>query len=251
VIASRAELLVALGKASSISDADLALLNTIHPRAERAVKSYMQCDIEYAQKTEYLPIGRQAESDVNLEAFGMVNGRVVRESRRSRLDKLQLKHTPVITTDLAVYEDTGAYAGQASGAFAAATLLTSGTEYYLDLDDASLSRSGQLVRIGGTWSTEPRSIKVTYNGGWTATQLDAEAAPIKEAVVIAAARAYWGWKTNAATDGKGAMASESIGKYSVSYGGASAVAGSGLMVDVPEEAQRLLQPFRNYGRYLM
>jgi len=248
VITSRAEILVAIGKGSTISDADLGLLDSVHARAERAVKSYMQNDLEFGTHTEYLPIGQELHGDVSLEDYGMVGGQVVREGRYSRLSRLQLKHIPVWSTSLAVYEDTGAYAGQADDAFGSSTLLTAGTDFYLDMDDTTFSRSGALIRIGGTWPSEPRTVKATYSGGWTAAQFDAEAAPIKEAVIITAARAFWGWKSNQSSSGAGPVTAESIGKYSVSYGGGSAVAGSGLVVNVPQEAQLLLQPFRNYGR---
>jgi hypothetical protein len=57
---------------------------------------------------------------------------------------LLLRQTPVVSVS-SVYLDTGAYFGQASGAFAASTLLAAGTDYALD------SRRGFLVRIGGVW----------------------------------------------------------------------------------------------------
>lgn len=57
---------------------------------------------------------------------------------------LVLRETPVVSI-ASVYLDSGAYFGQASGAFAAATLLTAGVDYALD------ARRGFLVKIGGIW----------------------------------------------------------------------------------------------------
>jgi hypothetical protein len=57
---------------------------------------------------------------------------------------LVLRESPVVSIS-SVYLDSGAYFAQASGAFAADTLLTAGVDYALD------ARRGFLVKIGGVW----------------------------------------------------------------------------------------------------
>lgn len=100
-------------------------------------------------------------------------------------NELLLKHIPVqsITN---VWLDPAGYYGNPSGAFASSTLLTEGVDYVLDRDDASesdQSRSGMLIKIGGTiWPrpaartlglltltrTNPHgNIKVQYVGGYS------------------------------------------------------------------------------------
>lgn len=107
--------------------------------------------------------------------------------------ELLLRHPPVRSIT-SVYEDSGAYYGEASGAFASTSLLTAGTDYCLARDNAAeneVSRSGVLLRIGGYW---PRSIvrgegmlaasaapglgniKVTYLTGWAPIPDDLSAA---------------------------------------------------------------------------
>jgi len=258
MIVSLGELLTYMGIASTISDADRALLNMLHKMSEQAIKGHerIQNDLEYAQHTEYLPIGDtgQSRGEVTLDDYGMANGRVVAEARYGRMDRLQLRHTPVVDDDnLAVYEDTDAYAGQGSDAFAAATLLTKGTDYFLDVDDPDngISRTGHLVRCSGTWSQEPRSIKVVYYGGFTAAQFDAGiATPIKEAVILTVVKAYYQAKTNQQSQGAGPIKSESIGKYAATYGSSVADANSGMVITIPPEALEKLEPFMNLGRYL-
>jgi len=251
MIANRSEILAWLRKSSSLETADIALLEMLHPLVEQAVKDELANDIEYAQHTQYLPLGSQIQQDVTLADYDMVNGRVISAGRYSRSSRLQLRHTPVWTTDLAVYEDTGGYAGQGSGVFSASTLLTGGTDYYLDLDDESYSESGILIRASGTWSAEPRSIKVVYYGGWQRSHFDGGAASaIKLATILAVAKSFNESQANATSGGAGAIVSESIGKYSATYG-QSATANTGLVITLPGESLDLLQKFRNYGEYLV
>jgi hypothetical protein len=146
--------------------------------------------------------------------------------------ELLLRHCPVRSIT-SVYEDSGAYYGEASGAFAASTLLTAGTDYCLARDNAAeneVSRSGVLLRIGGYW---PRStvrsegmlaasaapglgnVKVTYLTGWAPIPADLRAATHSLAVQM----------MQGATVG-GPLQSESLDYYS--YQLATAAKGSPL-----------------------
>lgn len=97
--------------------------------------------------------------------------------------ELVLRQRPVQSIT-SVYEDAGAYYGEASGAFAASSLLTAGSDYCLKRDHgtgAVVSESGILLRIGSAWpsASERRgnnlvaqeveglgNIKVTYVTGY-------------------------------------------------------------------------------------
>lgn len=115
---------------------------------------------------------------------------------------LPLKARPVYASPaVQVWEDKDGAWGAASGAFASATALTYGTDFTLKVDDGStLSRSGLLVRLGGTWEKRwyreagrlspflgpsRGSIKVTYTGGYTADTLPG---PLREAAVFLIAK---------------------------------------------------------------
>ena len=109
-----------------------------------------------------------------------------------------------------------------------------------------LSRSGILRRVGA-WAVEPRTVKVTYYGGWAAEQLYGRSAgAVRLAAIKTVANAFWAARSNADSKGKGPKTSESIGKYSYSVGG-NAV--NNLASNVPPDAIELLQTFRSY-RYL-
>lgn len=97
----------------------------------------------------------------------------------------RLRNTPVTFSGLtSIYYDTSANFGRGASDFAAATLLTEGTDYVLEVDQADgvTSLGGSVRRINNVWAsrivrdrgrlsayTEPRRghIKVTYTGGWS------------------------------------------------------------------------------------
>ena len=96
---------------------------------------------------------------------------------------LHLRQSPVQSVT-SVYEDQAAYYGEASGSFAAASLLTAGTDYALRRDNANAtekSLSGIIERIGTNWTMPTGghnglltaiaerpigNIKVTYVAGY-------------------------------------------------------------------------------------
>lgn len=256
MICTRAELLTAMGIVSTVTESELAALNFAHGRAEWLVKTYLQNDVEYAQHVEYLPI-RDRLSDRNVLVDAQIRGNVatfIPGTTNNRI--LQLKHTPVWRYGLEVREDSGAYGNQASGAFSSATILNVGVDYFLDVGEqigfgasglVDISKTGHLVRIGN-WSIMPKSIKVTYYGGWNSDHLSTVASPIRDAVILAVTKALAQvkvWK-----GGRGPIVSESLGKTSRTYSEAAILQLTGLMSRLPLEAIQLLQEFRNYGRFI-
>jgi len=267
MIAAKAEVLTLLGKTDSITADDSALLDMVMPLADSEIKGFLQQVVEFGQQTELLPIGQpDLQIDGELDSFEKVGDRFVYNSGAQGLSVMQLKHLPVWNTGIEVYEDVGSNAGQSSGAFAAATLLTSGIDYWLDIDDSTetavsggttytgVSRTGLLHRYG-SWPVEPRSVKVVYYGGVTASQLNGSfAGDIKQSAIETAAMYYNRAK---ATQGGGRkasdMVSESIGKYSYSRpgGNVTAIYGFGQsQFDLPYTAINRLWRHRNMGRNL-
>lgn len=135
-----------------------------------------------------------AEADVIIE--GYLGRRIEQETFTEYYsgtgdDRLWLHNTPVASIT-SIHQDNGGYFGQGSDAFAAATLLTEGSDYVLERDDASEtepSASGCVFRIGGIWNrpqvrrrgqlcSEPGSgkgnIKVVYVGGFAVVPKDLE-----------------------------------------------------------------------------
>lgn len=258
MLCRKAELLVFMKSAGTISSADEQLLDLIHPLAESSIYAWLQQNMEYERHIEYLPVGEPlnkddyALEDIQFKPGG--TGAVLR-SQRGGTDYLQLKHTPVTTFGIEVCEDLDARGGQnPNGAFGPDTVLTLGEDYYLDSDErlvadghsVHLSRSGILRRIGA-WAVEPRTVRVTYYGGWSATQLTSKVAgAVKLAALETVVAAFWAAKHSADNEGRGPKMSESIGKYSYSVG--QHAAGMGAMALPPSAIDRL-QAFRSY-RYL-
>jgi len=249
MITTCAEALNFLQVGTSMTDAKMSLFQLIHPLAESVFKKWMQEDLEYAQKIEYLPggthtIATAGDVDQEVELRGSTV-HIVSSDRGS--ETLQLTHLPVWNDDIEVYEDVGAYAGQASTPFAAATLLTKGTDYYLDVDEGSgdemLSDTGVLWRIG-RWPEEPRCVKVVYYGGYTATQLAGNYGNIKYAALLTIEKA---WRSADARANGSPKISEDIGKYSYTRSEKAILAAFGEGFTVPPEAQRAAFGSRNMG----
>lgn len=255
MIVTRAEILIAFGKAgaNALTQDDRLLLDLIHPLVESTVLNYLQIKVESATYTEFLPIGNpEQDRDDNLADYEKINGRVVFVGSAPGMEFLQLRHAPVQNDSvLAVYEDIGAYGGQASGAFdPTTTLLTKGSDYFLDIDQTGVSNTGIIYRIGGVWPREPRTVKVIYTGGRTPAELNgsggSQAGAIKLATLETLVQSYKQFKTLQKT--VGALVSENIGLYSYSTYGPISAALTGLVIDIPHSAKLKLNNFYNWGR---
>ncbi len=248
-IVRKAECLVYLGIASSISAADLARFDLIHGLAESAVRRYLQNDLAYAVHTELLPAGQpDTNDDRPLTDAEFRTGAAVFVNGKAGTSAIVLKHSPVWSAGLRVWEDVAAMAGQAETAFDDDSELTQGSDFWLDVDDltAGVSRTGILHRFG-VWSNEPRSIKVEYYGGAGATKLAENFDAIREAILLTVEAKYLAKKTNQASGGAGPMTSERIGKWGATYGStASSVISQGQDMDIPVGAMRALQTLRAY-----
>lgn len=250
MLITKSEVIEALGQTGTITAANDRLLSLVHPLAESVLKVWLEQNFEYQQRVELYPIGQESTPDVDLAVaqFQVSGERVVISGGPSGSTVLHLKHLPVWAASLEIREDVGAYAGQATSAFGTDTTLTAGEDYYLDIDDFTnqLSSSGIVHRIGA-WPTEPRSIKVTYYGGFKSGQFTTEkAGVIRYAALLTVLKAYRQMKALQKHDGP--VTSETIGKYSWSTSAEIAAAMSVGGFTVPPEATRALSKLRNFGR---
>lgn len=170
--------------------------------------------------------------------------------------ELVLRRRPVQSVT-SVYVDGKAAWGQGTDPFPAATLLTAGTDYALVRDEQagnSKSMAGLLRRLnsatgvgwpsgflmGGTqsgrtlanwgrgravWPVGEGNIKITYTAGYIS--LTSTTFPVPPSVQQAAANLAIWLKKNAPNGGI-PVASESLGKYSVSFAAAASAAGNAL-----------------------
>lgn len=249
MIATKAEVLILLGRSTSLTAADEALIDLLMPLVEAVVVNYLNNGLHYGQHVEYLPIGQTAGEQGALrdQDVDFAGNRALLRGGPPGTDALQLKHTPVVLTGLEVREDIGANAGQAADSFGSDTILTAGTDYWLDIDETGVSRTGILYR-SGAWPTEPRSVKVTYYGGHTAAQLNGAAGDIKLVYLRAIRKAFKSEKNQQTGDGP--KISESIGKYSYSTSADAANAMAGAGHTIPPEDVAILHRYFNYGRYI-
>lgn len=240
-----AEIRTALRK-TTLTEAEKELVAFLHPLTDAALKLWIDQELEYRQHVELLPAAeRLVSDDDDLLEPEIINGRVM------LLDEvggrtLHLTHTPVWNTELEVRVDPAAKAGQSPDAFADATILTQGTDYWLDIDDHSrgISRSGVLYHTS-SWPNESRTVKVTYYGG---EKIDAEnIAHFGRALKMAAVKTFLhNWHGILDRSKGGIKQSERLGEWGVSYAPRSA----GLDdVTVPPAVQRDLWPFRRYSYF--
>lgn len=243
-ILTRSEIRVALRK-TALTDAEQELIRLVQPLAEGALKTWIQHKLEYAQYTELLPAGTRLEPRDDLLRPITVSGSRAIVDVPSGENEIQLTHTPAWNTGLVVYMDSAAKGGQASGAFGDSTLLTKGTDYWLDIDDQTngISQSGILYH-SSAWPSLPRTVKVTYYGGQNMTTLMTHGYAIKAAALQTFLNLYH----RLVNASKGGMkGSEAIGKYSVTYVNQlmAQIGGDGEIV--PAAVQRDLWPLRNYS----
>ena len=223
-------------------------------------------DFSNATKTEYLPSAPRVHVDRSIELGDFdrqANGTIVTAIYGQSSTTLQLTRVPVLLAGLTVYEDFDGYSGQSPSAFPSGTLLTQGVDYFLDCQDAGVSNTGILHRIGTAWPSEPRSVKVTYKGGPEAARL-AKLGPqftnvFEECVAACALHNYAFWESQrlAIEDGTPGQnkSSESIGKYSVSYQSPAIASGDGMSSGgfggtptiLPEDFLGGLAPYVNLG----
>ena len=256
-IVTAAECAIALG----IDASDTTLL-LVMAGAEHAVVNFLRYDPLKTSNTEYYPINTErAVNSENVAYVDSVNGRAnIYMGGGISGDILSLRNKPVWNDNtLEVREEFGAYAGQTAGSFGASTVLVKGIDYWLDIDAADgVSLSGILYRIGGNWPTEPGSVKVIYNGGYSTSDLagttDRKVSDIKLAVIQSVVWNYKQVVLNAKQGLAGIVAgpitSEKIGPYSYKIGGGLTANPYNFTDSLPSSARNLLQPHRSYAGML-
>jgi hypothetical protein len=110
-----------------------------------------------------------------------------------------------------LYEDSSAYAGDGSSDFAAGSLLTEGTNFWVDWDKSGICRSGRIVRIGSAWPRRKGTVKATLTAGYTANELTTGIASGIKLGVLNAVRDEFGMTD----EGAGDVGSMRLAEYAV------------------------------------
>lgn len=257
-----ADALVELGISSDPTNEERAIVASAIRKATGAIKRYLGYDPTHGTRTEYLPaVHRTAPRDLVQDIAG---DRAVDVDYTDYGTGLQLTHLPVRSIT-SLYIDYNAKAGAAvGGAFAADTIMESGTDYWLDAaafdsTGASMSKTG-LVWSTGAWPATPGTIKVVYVAGYTTAELRGQdsvidASPLWDACLDEAVRRVVkaftvrkqsrGWTA-------GTITSERLGDYAVSYGGTSGAGSAGDrrtggVYDLLPETTQKLSEYVNWG----
>lgn len=242
----------------SLNAAQVAFLDAIQPGVEQVCWTFLGYSPEQATYTEFLPSVLSERPPLNYGidvGWDVVGGTAVSRSRTDTVESgVQLSAVPVRSV-VSVYENTGAWTtGEPDGYWPASTLLPAST-YRLDMQSPGLCKSGRLVRVYGTWFSNPRSIKVTYVAGYTQTEIDAQFAPLKLAVVMAL---NW-WYARALRQSRSVPANGmtpyqvSIRDFSVSMGDPNGIgAGDGPWAQnvLGPESLTLLWNFVNMAKFM-
>lgn len=227
-----------------------ALLPLVRKNAERLCKQVMGWDPERSAKTEFYESTERGGGEHywigEWGSHSQVGGRT---------DVLQLKRKFVLATGLTVQEFSGAWMGQYDDTVW--ETLTLGDEYYLDLDTASVSESGHLIRLGAEWPKSRGSVKVTYTAGFTATELSGamtgatdytDASDLRLAIAMAVAKVYNEMKSqqrNTRTHAAGPISGERVPDYSYQMEGTAVVALMGMSFDLPPAVLQILNRYSN------
>lgn len=162
---------------------EYALLDQLRKYVEMAARKFVRHGIAQATYTEFQRKTDIATRDMGNASWELIGSKVYNttyESYQGEYLQLDNVFARSITT---LHEDSNARFGAGSGDFGASTLLTNGTDYHLELDSSTMSRSGRVVRIGRSWSSRPGTIKIVYVAGFTAAELNDEYSFVKMALL--------------------------------------------------------------------
>lgn len=236
------------------------LLTMLMPMVENIVIDFLRYDPVKRANIEYYPL--------NAQRVSAWSGPLMVDSRNGKAfltpttysygDMLFLRNTPVWNDDtFEIREQFGGKSGQEAGSFGTSTILVKGVDYWIDVSGSGqISTSGIVYRNGTLWSQEPGSIKVTYNGGYTSSQLNGSTptdpvrvAAIQLGCVIAMMFNYRQMVLNQKVSdligfAAGPITSESIGPYSYSAAAAGGV--YDFQAALPSASMKVLQPHRSY-----
>lgn len=254
-IVSNTEILACLQAAGvTLTAAGQSLVTLYHPLIEGRVKEFLGYAVEEATYTEYYPatsVNRWADGDPINGGYDLLGGQAVPRQRGNiSRQVLRLREVPVRVIT-AVYENPGAFF-TAGGTWPAASLLPTNA-YYLDSLDGDFCWSGWLYRQNGLWSTQARTIKVTYEAGMSSAEILAKRPAIKLATLKAVTSSITAEIMKSRALGAfGLPASHSIKDFSMSYDYASAfkLLGNPGVMDLPQDVKQLLEPYRHMPRLI-
>lgn len=170
-----------INRSTRINTNELELLNLLLPVAEANVQDHLGLVLEQQSVVEFYPT-EDIAPQVDGEEIKVTSSGVYVSPGSVSGTVLALRNIPVRSIT-SIYEDDDGYFGDGPSAFAAGSLLTAGSDYYLSREKAGISWTGHVYRIATGWCSVPGSIKVTYVAGLTDAELDGDYSPVRWAVL--------------------------------------------------------------------
>lgn len=254
-IATLAEIRMWLGLEAPYSANDTFVLGVLMASVDRLFADFLGYSVSSATRTEYYPPRVNLnQRDGLVEGYERSGNKVVPIDRyRNERRIIMLRHLPV-TAVVSVYENPDAQNSDPPD-FPASTILTAGTDYRLDTEDGSVSKTGFLVRQTGPWSSAERCVKVTYTAGYTETDLGDAYANFKHAFLTQVQIAFNAVKlhrmnANSLGGMPGVLASESLGDWSASYDTATNAKLYGLQNRLAPGVANMLENYVNWSAFV-
>jgi hypothetical protein len=140
-----------------------------------------------------------------------------------------------------VREDHGARFGQGASDFPSGSVLTSGEDYFLELESTGMGKGGRLIRRNRDWSSQPGTIRITYVCGFTDAELNGDYSYVKLAL-LEDLQIKFNVARSQRSSGGGPVKKETwVGDYAVEYAVSS---GSQSLFRMSPGAMAKLEPIR-------
>ena len=216
-IVDLSEIILYLGLQATLTDADNGLLTMLKTHVENDARRYVRHNITQPED-EYIEFHpRTDRTRFGAEIVELSGDIVTLQQSSIGGNIIQLDHI-FVRSITEVREDFDGYFGIESGDFPASTALTEGTDFYMRVEESigspatDLNKTGHLIRRSGNWPSRAGTVKVTYNAGFTATELDSDYSDIKLTIIKEVAFRFKESKTMQGTEvGFGPVRSFSVG----------------------------------------
>lgn len=260
-IATLAEAKSWLGITATATADDNVILGVLLASVDALFTEFLGYSISQATRTEYYPPRvNLTQRDALVDGYERSGTNKVVPIDRYRNERrvIMLRHLPVRSIT-AVYENPDAWLSSPPD-FSSQFLLTAGSGYSLDCDGVdddgnNISKTGFLIRESGPWSVAERCVKVTYVGGYSATELGSTYGHLKHAFLTQIQVSYNAVKLHR-MEGRamggmpGILASVSLGDWSESYDTLTAQKLYGLQTALAPAVMEMLEKRINYSAFL-
>lgn len=257
-IVDPSEVLLELGITDSPSDYERSVVVAAIRMAERSVRRHIQYDPVQRTRTEYYPQGARIGGSWEETWDATDTTAFVRRESMASTSELYLQHLPIRSIS-SLRIDYDGRSGAKSGAFAASTEKTQGTDYWPNYDrnddDGNKICMDGILRSVGLWPLEPGSVRVTYVAGYTTDELHGQkgiidASPILDTIIQEATRrarrAFVLKKSTTGFDG-GPVITEHMGDYTKTVDQSQMKQLVGTDSHLLQESIQVLANFVNYA----